>query len=374
MGLRIKASTINKGLWVTVLLSIAVMVGILLWTTEQQTWDHLTHFRWPFIPLILLLGVVRWFTDGMAFVTMAKHGSRSSVKPWRAASIRLEGSLVGNMVPVLVGNFTMHAYLLHKEKLRIHESMAITVLRAILPVFIFILNIPILMFMKGDPTGGKFFNALVKAISLPIVAIVIAMVITLFYPERIKHFAMIIVHWCSHIKIIPRNKLFAVQKRLFREINQFSRIFWTYLRGRKLMLLGATAWLAFSFFIDYILAMCILWGFGIHIPSFWKAIAFQNLIRPIIFFALTPGGVGVYELTYLGFFSLYMPQHLIGISVLIWRMVLTYLPSVAGAFLLLREFKQDTKLKTMLLNEGHVPEEALLDAESEDLENNDFKS
>lgn len=371
MNLRVKPSHLTKGLLIFIFLSVGVMVGILLWTTEPETWVQLTRFDWPYIPMIIGLGIVRWFVDGMAFVTMAKHGSRSSVSVARAAAIRLEGSLVGSVVPVLVGNFSMHAYLLHKEKLRLHESMAITVLRAVLPVFIFLINIPILLFMRGDPNSYKFFDALVKAISLPIVGIVVFMVLTLFYPDRIKHFALAVVRLLSRIKLIHKDRLFAIQKRLFREINQFSGIFWTYLHGRKLMLLGAIGWLFIAFILDYLIAMAILWGFG-YFPPFWKAMAFQNLIRPIIFFALTPGGAGVWEFTYLGFFSLYMPQHLIGISVLIWRMVLTYLPSVVASFMLIREFKGDTRLKTMLLEEGHLPEdefeseneEKLMDASS----------
>lgn len=365
MGLNIKASHLSKGLLVFILLSLGVMVGILIWTTEKDTWVQLTRFKLQYIPMIAGLGIVRWYVDGMAFVTMAKHGSRSSVTPGRAAAIRLEGSLVGSLVPVLVGNFSMHAYLLHKEKLRLHESMALTVLRAILPVFLFLINIPILMFLKGDPNSSKFFDALIKAISLPIVGIVFLMVITLFYPSRIKHFGMAVVRLLSHIKMIHKDRLFAVQKKLFREINQFSGIFWSYLRGRKLMLLSAIGWLGLAFLIDYLIAMAILWGFNFY-PPFWKAMAFQNLIRPIIFFALTPGGAGVWEFTYLGFFSLYMPQHLIGVSVLIWRMVLTYIPSAVAAFMLVKEFKSDTRLKTMLLEEGQLPEDDYDEAENDD--------
>lgn len=366
MGFNVKVSHLTKGILVFLLLSVGVMLGILLWTTEKETWVQLTRFRWPFIPMILAIGVLRWYMDGMAFVTMAKYGSHATISPNRAAAIRLEGNLVGSLIPVLVGNFSMHAYLLHKEKMKLHESMALTVLRAILPVFLFLFNVPILMFMKGDPNSSKFFDALIKAISLPIVGIVIFMVITLFYPTAIKHFAMAVVRLLSHIKIIHKDRLFAVQKKLFREINQFSGIFWTYLKGRKLMLLGTIGWLLITFFLDYLIAMAILWGFG-YFPPFWKAIAFQNLIRPIMFFALTPGGAGVWEFTYLGFFSLYMPQHLIGVSVLIWRMVLSYIPATVASFMLISEFKEDTRLKTMLMEEGHVPEDDFDEEDAPDI-------
>jgi uncharacterized protein (TIRG00374 family) len=358
MAFRIKASTINKGIIISVLLSVGVMVLIMMLTTKKDTWRQLIDFRWPFIPVIFVLSILRWYADGMAFVVMAKHGSRSSIKPGRAAVIRLEGNLVGSIVPVLIGNFTMNAYLLHKEKLRIHESMALNVLRNILPIFLFIINIPILFLMKSDPDQGRFFHAVIEAISLPIVLIIVAMVITLFYPKRIKHLAMWVIRWCSRIKIIHKKKLFAVRKKMFHEINQFSSIFWMYLRNRKRMLITAFFWIVVTFTLDYIVALAVIWGFGIF-PSFWDAMAFQNLIRPILFFALTPGGVGVSELSYLGFYSRYLDIHLIGMAVLLWRLALTYIPMYVGAVFMMREFKTDNRLKTMLLQEGHVPEDGL---------------
>ena len=200
MSIKLKKSTLAKGFTLFVILSLAVMVGILLWTTDKETWNYTTHFQWVYVPVLVILGIVRWLFDGRAFVTMAKHGSHSTISVLKAAIIRLEGTLVASVVPVLVGTFSMHAYLLHKEKLRLHESVAITVLRAILPVFLFLLNIPILIYMKTDPNGGKFFTEFLKVISLPVVAVIVFFVYTLFYPEKIKGWASKLVRWYGRHK------------------------------------------------------------------------------------------------------------------------------------------------------------------------------
>ncbi len=356
MGLSVKKSTLAKGFLVFVVLSVAVMVGILLWTTDQETWSQLSRFRWIFIPVLLGLGIVRWVLDGLAFVSMTRHHSGSSLRVGRAAVIRLEGSLVASVVPVLVGTFSMHAYLLHKERLKVSESVAVTVLRAILPVFLFLLNIPILFLMKGDPAGGKFFAQFIKVISLPLAVIILFLIVTLFYPHRIKKVASAFVWRWGRIKFIHVERIVAVEERLFREIDQFSKIFWNTLKRRKLMLVRASGWILAAFLADYFIALSILWGFGFH-PSLVRGLAVQFLMRPIIFFAPTPGGAGVWEFTYLGFYSLFMPQHLIGIAVLIWRFVMTYIPSVVGAFFLMREFRRDTRLRETLLEKGILPEE-----------------
>jgi len=358
--LKLKKSTVAKGFIVFVVLSVAVMVGILLWTTDRRTWSYFKEFKLVFIPILLGLGTVRWFLDGMAFVVMAKH-TRHSASPLgigRGAVIRLEGSLIASVVPVLVGTFSMHAYLLHKQKIKLSESAAITVLRAILPVFLFIFNIPILFLIKTDPLREKFFTQFIKVISLPLAAIIVFFIFTLFYPHKIKRAVSILIRWWGKIKIINTEKIIAVEERLFQEIDQFSKIFWCYLGKRKLVLFSATGWILFAFVVDYFIALSILWGFGFH-PSLLKGLAVQFLMRPLIYFAPTPGGAGVWEFTYLGFFSLFMPQHLIGVAVLIWRLLVTYLPSVAGTFFLVKEFHPDERLRNLLLEKGALPEDEI---------------
>lgn len=358
MGLKIKKSTLTKGFTIFVVLTVGVMVGIMLWTTKQETWAQVMRFQWIFVPVLVGLGIVRWFFDGMGFVTMAKHNSHSSINIGRAAVIRLEGSLIAAVVPILVGTFSMHAYLLHKEKLTVSESVAITALRAILPVFLFLLNIPILFYMKTDPVSGKFFAQFIRIISLPIVVIIVFFILTLFYPHRIKRIASAIVRRWGRIKFINVERILTVEERLFHEIDQFSKIFWLYLKKRKRILLGASGWILAAFIADYFIALAILWGFGFH-PSLVRALAVQFLTRPIIYLAPTPGGAGIWEFTYLGFFSLFMSQHLIGVAVLIWRLFVTYLPCIVGALFLTKEFRRDDNLRKMILEKGELPEEDL---------------
>lgn len=357
MALGLKESHLRKGFIIFILLSVAVMVGILVWTTDAETWQQLHQFRLWFIPILIVLAILRWYFDGLFFVTLAKHGHKSSLSLNRAAVIRLEGTVLAAVVPILVGTFTMHAYLLHKEKLKLSESMAMTTLRAILPVFLFLLNIPILFLLKDEPDSARFFTQLIKVLSLPIVVILSFFVITLFFPDRIKAGATHLIHWLGRIKLKhSEEKLLDLEQRVFHEIDQFSKIFWMYLRERKWIMVWAVCCILIAFLIDYLLALCILWGFGYH-PPFFRAMAMQFLIRPIIYFAITPGGAGVWEFSYLGFFSLFMPHSLIGISVLIWRLLLTYLPIIIGSLFTAREFTTDENFRKIVEEQAELPQD-----------------
>lgn len=347
------------------MLSATVMIGILFWTTEYSTWPMVLQFRTVFIPFILLLSIARWYADGMAFVTMTKHDDNPVALP-RATSIRLQGNFISTVLPILLGHLTMHTYLLHKEKLRLSESVAISVLRAILPVFLFLLNIPILLMIKGESQQTALFSQFIKVISLPLVAIVVFLVIALAFPNRIKKLAMSSFHLGMKIKFFRTEKILEWEKRIFKEVDQFHEILLTYFQQKKWVLFKALFWILTAFILDYLIAMGILWGFGYH-PPLVRAMAYQFLIRPIIYFAFTPGGVGFWELSYLGFFSMYMPQNLIGVSVFIWRMMLTYFPMLIGGVILFREFHRDQYLKETLIEKGLIAtEEELLHSADED--------
>ncbi len=355
MPLKFERSFISKSFLVFVLISFAMMLGIMVWTTETDTWQQLSSFHVQYIPLLIFLGVIRWYFDGMAFVTMAKHGSKSSLSIAQATIIRLESTVVAIVVPMLVGVVSMHTYLLHRQKLRLSESVAITVLRATLPMFLFLFNIPILFFLRNNPEGNLFFSQFIQVISLPISAVIVFFIITLFYPQMFKKLASSLVRkWGKHSnKHVDR--IIALEKKLENEIDQFSHVFWTYLRSKKLMMVKAAFWVFLAFFVDYIIALGILWGFGYE-PPLMRAIGIQFLMRPIIFFAFTPGGTGIWDFTYLGFFKLYMPHYLIGISVLLWRLIINYLPCVVGAFYLTKEFKGKKDLENVLKKESQLIE------------------
>lgn len=356
MPLKFERSFLSKGFVVFVLISFAMMLGIMLWTTEKDTWDQLSTFRIQFIPLLIFLGIIRWYFDGMAFVTMAKHGSKSSISLARATIIRLESTVVAIVVPMLVGVVSMHTYLLHKQKLRISESVAITVLRATLPIFLFLFNIPILFFLKNNPEGNVFFTKFIQVISLPILVAIVFFIIALFYPETFKKMASSLVRFWGKRSKKHVDRIVALEKKLEHEIDQFSTVFWSYLKSKKLMMIKAAFWIFLAFFIDYIIALGILWGFGYE-PPLLRSIGIQFLMRPIIFFAFTPGGTGIWDFTYLGFFKLYMPHYLIGISVLLWRLIINYLPCVVGAFYLAKEFKGKKDLENVLKKESQLIDE-----------------
>ncbi|HEX9933622.1 MAG TPA: hypothetical protein VGB38_00380, partial [bacterium] len=84
-------------------------------------------------------------------------------------------------------------------------------------------------------------------------------------------------------------------------------------------------------------------------------LAIQFLIWPIAYMMPIPGGAGVLDFSYLGFFSLYIPHALTGAAVLLWRMLSTYLPVGVGFYFLAREFRGDPTLRKWMQGKKKAP-------------------
>jgi len=336
----------QRGIIIFVAASTIIIVGILVFTTEHETWKGILNFKVVYIPVLLVLAIVRWFFDGQAFVVLSGVGSKRKLSLKRATIIRLEGALVSSVIPILVGTLSTHTYLLYKEKMRISESVAITVLRSILPVFLFFLNIPILIFFREDSLQQHFFNQLLRTISVPIIAAILFFIIILFYPEVLKRITQFLIKSAVFFRVVHKDRISSVNKRLLSEVDKFSKILWLYIVKRKSAIAGAGFWILAAFTVDYFIALIIISGFGYTYPVV-KGIAIQFLMRPIIYFAPSPGGAGIWEFTYLGFFSIYMPKYLLGIAVLLWRLLVSYLPMIAGLVFFLREFGNDKKISEL---------------------------
>ena len=332
---------IRRGLIYVFALSVLIILSIFIFTTGKGTIKGVLSFNCTYIPVLLIVTIARWLFDGQAFVVLSKHGSRRTVSLTRGAVIRLEGTLVSSVIPLLAGTVSTHTYLLHKEKLRWSESIAITILRSVIPMILFLINIPILFFVSGGYAEKNFFNQILRAVSIPIISIIVFFILVLVYPSILKKVIVFISDFMSRIKLINKNRMVNLTRKLLTEVDKFRKIILFFVIKKKFALFMAGFWIFAAFTMDYVTALLIVRGFGFSIP--WiQALAVQALMKPIIYSAPSPGGAGIWELVALGFFSLYVPKYMLGFSVFLWRIFLSYLPLVAGMYFFYREFRADS--------------------------------
>ena len=93
---------------------------------------------------------------------------------------------------------------------------------------------------------------------------------------------------------------------------------------------------------EFVIASVRMVGLGLE-PMCLISFIFQLLIAMIMMIPLTPGGVGVAEVSIAAFYSIIIPLPLVGVFVLLWRLILYYFNVVVGLIASLRIVRREAR-------------------------------
>ena len=331
-----------------VVISIITLAVILRLTVCEQTWQQLAQFNTNYLILLAIAIILRWIFDGLSLLSLINGNANLKINLWQAIKMRLKCIFVGIAVPVLLGSTAFQVYLLNREKVSLGESTAITSIRAILPILLFVIFVPIFM-LSGFQNGFEvFFAKFLKIVSLPIILSLFFFTLAVILPAWIKRM------FCLLIKAIQKIKLFKIKSIdkavswFNTEIDRLHTSLSAYHKHGKWSLVQSLFWILMMFLMEFSVAILILSGFGIKLPLL-KAVVIQFLLKSFLYFAPTPGGSGINEFSYMGFFTLYAPKYLVGIAVLMWRGLAYYVSVIFGGIFIIKENGIQRIIKTNLL-------------------------
>jgi uncharacterized protein (TIRG00374 family) len=330
----------KKGLYLYLGISLIALVALLVWTSDRQTWKAIIRFNPSCLPLLILATALKWIFDGLSISVLVRGGSRVRIGMWRATGMRLQSSFLAVALPIFLSSTSYQGYLLYKENLSPGRSAGISTFRAILPLFIFLLIIPLPFTSYSGIKVNLLFSRIMKGIFLPITLGLFFFILALFFPHWIKGLSSWVIERLRRLKALKPERVSRVKKAAFREVDLLSAQLSHYLTKGKRTLLLAEGSILVSFFWEFAIGVIILWGWGVKPPLF-QSFLVQFLLRPIIYFAPTPGASGVSELGYAGFFSLFVPKYLVGVSVLLWRIWSSYLGMILGGFEIVFSLRED---------------------------------
>ena len=326
------------GLFILVsLIALGVIVGV---TVTKETWMRLNQFSLNYLLIMVISVVLRWLFDGLSLRALIHGNPRLKIGFWKATKMRLQCTFVAIVLPVVLGSTAFQVYLLHKEKVSTGESVAITSIRAILPMLIFVLLVPLFCFLGFQDGTKPLFVKLIRLASAPLVMSLAAFTIAIVFPNWIKKAFSGTTNLIRKIDWLKFKNLEKAEHWLNNEVDELHTALTAYWRNGKWSLALATFWCILFLLMELSIAVLILSGFGIHVQLL-KAFGIQFLLKAFLYLAPTPGGSGINEFSYLGFFGMYAPKYLLGVAVLMWRFFAYYISVIAGGILMLKDHRID---------------------------------
>jgi len=240
--------------------------------------------------------------------------------------------------PSSIGGSGVALFLLAQEKIGAARTVSVILYSMILDTIFFLITIPLLVFTLGPKVirpGLEGLSLDGYAYTLLIIYVFILSYGAVFFyglffsPQKIRAF----LHWLSKFKLIKRFRRDLVQigsdvVETSREINKETMGF-----HAKAFLSTCGAWITRFLAINCII-IAILPDTPLDTYTQYLLYGRGEIMHSITQFSPTPGGAGVMEYLFGGFFTDYIPKGISFLIALIWRIITYYPYLIAGVIII----------------------------------------
>lgn len=293
------------------------------------------------IGLLFGLEIARKVLESLGLLVLVNGTQEHKVRFLEALELTVEGFFVGQLIPITAAGVPYQAYLLTRKGVRVGWATALVLVKSFVPAVFFLLVLVAVVVVAAlgweGPAGSLTFLKVVGPLSaLPTGTIIALLVIMLRYPKLFDRLLDLGASYLARrLKGRAGERIEALRERMQSESHVFRECLSTLGRPKRWVLVWGALLVVLSYIAEFLVAAVILWGFGSRAPLV-GSIMLQCLLKPILSASPTPGSVAVGEVGYIGLFAAYLPAYYVGVSLVLWRLVLYFAPMLVGGTMVAR--------------------------------------
>lgn len=335
---KLERSKLNRTSLIFFLGSLGIIAVTLAMTMKEETWSGILSFGGWLIGALFVVEFLRMVLEALGLLVLVNGTQDEKITLVEALELTLEGFFVGQLIPVSAAGVPYQAFILTRKGVRAGWATAVVLVKGFVPgVFFFaVLSATIVVAAlgwKGSAASLTYLKIVGPLSALPIGAIITLLFIMLRYP---KLFDRLVDSTASFLASKLRGKAAQKVEEARVSMEEQSHIFREALTTLGRRKRGALYWgallVVLAYIAEFLVGIVILVGFGYR-GSLLGPLILQCLLKPILSASPTPGSLAVGEGGYIGFFAAHLPAHFVGISLVLWRLVLYFVPMLVGSLL-----------------------------------------
>jgi len=305
-----------------ILISILTIAAIFKLTETNITWRAIFQANFLFLSIAFVLHALFWLFWAVR-IKILTSSLGHKINTGYALEITLASTFLAAITPSSAGGEPLRVKMLHDSGVSIGSASAIVLAERLLDAIFFTSALPVFILVTGFSTKlGIEVGVVFSVCLLGFIAFLWALV---RQPHRLDVFTAWLVRFLS----IFTKKADKVGEKMRNELAMFREALLNLARnsGRNVtivMLFTALIW-----FSEFLVPSAILMAFGCN-PSFLLSLTSQFILVVISLVPLTPGASGIAEVGMGYLYSMFVPQHVIGILTGTWRFITYFLNLIAG--------------------------------------------
>ena len=310
-------------------------------TTNDETWHGVLSFGVWMLALLLVAESMRMILESLALLVLVNGIQDSKITAREALELTIEGFFVGQLMPFSAAGVPYQGFLLTRKGVRAGLATAVVLVKGSVPGVFFLLvlvGVATLTALGWESSGGTaaFLKIVGPLSALPLVLIVTILVIMLRYPRRFDSLVDgVAAFLAARLRGKAARRIEESRVLMEEESHVFREAMTTLGRNKRCVLFWGILLVVLAYIAEFMVAIVILWGFGYR-GSMVEPLVLQCLLKPLIVAMPTPGSLAFGEGGYIGFFAAFLPAHFIGVSLVLWRLALYFVPMSVGGVLVAR--------------------------------------
>jgi uncharacterized protein (TIRG00374 family) len=337
---------ILRGVIISLVIGIIVILFITFVTTNQNTWTSFSYINKKYLLLAFALMIFAAAIDAFR-IKMVVESVNEKITFTEALKVYYISNFAGGITPFFSGTLPTQIYLFNKIKYKIPLGKA-TMIATVIPLLktlVFAILAPIFFFSFSKTiTNYTIFSAILIILAILFSIFLICLfILAVKYPEKMIKIIFRIQQFPYLSKFFKKEKVSRLTDKIIFEIRRFHKSFYL-LKENWFKLLLAILYTIIFWGTFFLIAPLLLWGFNLNF-NFSHVLVMQVIFYFILPFMPTPGGSGTAEVGFASLFSFFVPLHLLGLFVGSWRFIVFYFNLCIGAIVLLVEIKKLKKIK-----------------------------
>lgn len=337
-----------RGIQGFILFSVTGTLLGMWWKRPAGFEDFLPQIDWRFAALLIPLIGLDFLVGGLRYRLYFDGRVLPDVSLWNCMRSNWANMFMGAATPFQTGGGPAQLYILWRCGATVADGALSSLVNFGATLIFFLLASVAALFLLPANLFGENFAPIFKTGFVAVAGVAGLVLFVLLYP----HLGMRLIKFLFNLLPVRREKFLRLRDRLLNvletEAQRFGDGFQKILRLKKWALAVTVLFTLTLFFNKYLMGYVIARALGQHVP-FGIFLGLQIVQLLVIYFAPTPGASGVAELSSVWLMGKLLPESLLMIYAVLWRLATTIIGAVIGGLVLLwdvRHWAQQAEINT----------------------------
>ncbi|RMD92431.1 MAG: UPF0104 family protein [Calditrichaeota bacterium] len=323
-----------KGFRYFILFTILGLAGVFIYTSSDDTFNALKHLQTRFFLIAIGLSALDLFIGGWRnhiFVRKIKPG----VSPWLCFRANLANLFMGSITPSQSGGGPAQLFVLYRGGIPLASGISVSVINFLATLIFFPFAAGFSLVVLRENFSQKVILYLIQYGFLVFSGLFLFFVFALWRPDLLGRIVSFIAKKAGDTGTRLGKKFEKFAMWGVSELDRYHQACTLFLRKEPLLLIYSFVLTIIMYLNKFTLAYFLVRGLGIT-QAYASVIAIQTLLLFILYFAPSPGGSGIAEVSTGALMATLMPTHLLPLFTLLYRFFLLYMPAALGAIVLVQ--------------------------------------